>query len=148
MVTVFQNLLDCKRAELEKVRIRYEALQHDVAALERAATQELPPSLSAEALAPAVPHLPRKEKHARRVQQILELFRHHGGVLHLSAIMAELGISKNAAKEWMNTPIDQAPADCPWERVDGNRSRFRLKDHQSRPEPAPADERPGADVEL
>lgn len=133
MATVFQGLLDRKRAELEQARIRYEELQRDVAALERAAMMDLPLPLAAEAPAPAEPKLSRQERHAQRERQVIELFRLHGGVLHLSTVMRELEVSKNAAKDWMNLEIDRAPMAYPWERVDGNKSRFRLKEYGPRP---------------
>jgi len=137
MVTIFQNLLDHKRAELDQAKIRYEELQRDVAALERAASMQLPPSLFAEAPAPAMPKLSKKEKHALRERQIIELFHRSGGMLHLSTIMKELHVSKNAAKDWMNVEIDRAPMSCPWERVDGNKSRFIFKEDVRRQSPLP-----------
>ena len=128
MVSVFQNMLDNKRVELEQARIRYEALQRDVAALEHTSTMKLSPALSAEAPEPRLPKLSKSEKHALRKKQILALFQRHGGTLHLSEVMRELQVSKNAAKDWMNAEIDQAPVACPWELKDGNKSRFKLKD--------------------
>jgi len=128
MSTLFENLLSLKRAALEQARLRYEALQHDVATLEHAATMPLPPELLAEAPALRKPRLTKKEKHALRHEQIIKLFDKHAGVLRLTTIMKELDISKNAAREWMNAGIDRAPEMTPWTRVEGNRSRFKLKD--------------------
>jgi hypothetical protein len=41
--------------------------------------------------------------------------------------MRGLRVSKNAAKDWMNAPIDKMPEATPWTRVEGNKSRFALK---------------------
>jgi hypothetical protein len=127
MSTLFQHLLDSKKRELEQARMRFEELQRDIAALERAATMELPPELTQAVHLSSAPKLTKKEKHLLREKQILELFAQHEGTLHLSTIMAALKVSKNASKEWMNAPIDQSPENCPWERVEGNKSRFTLK---------------------
>jgi len=128
MTTLFDSLLSLKRAALEQARIHHEELQQEVAALERTAKMPLPPELLAEAPALRKPRLTKKEKHALRHEQIMEMFHRHGGVLRLTTIMNELKVSRNGAKDWMNAGIDQSPEMTPWTRVDGNRSRFMLKD--------------------
>jgi hypothetical protein len=77
----------------------------------------------------------KKEKHARRKKQVLELFHRHGGRLDLHTLMLELQVSRNSIKEWMNAGIDLAPETTPWTRQGSNKSRFILKEALS-PEPS------------
>ena len=136
MATVFETLLQIKRVELEQAKLRYEALQREVAALELIASMPLPPSLLAQAPALKPPKLTKKEKHALREKRVLELFHRYDGRLDLDTLIQELRVSRTAIKEWMNSGIDRAPETTPWTRLDGNKSRFILKEAVSPELPA------------
>ena len=135
---MLETLLHTKRVELKQAKLRHEALQHDVAALERTSAMPLPPALRAQAPAPQPAKLTKKQKHAQRKKQVLELFYRCGGRLDLQTLMQELRLSRNAIKEWMNACIDMAPETTPWMRQDGNKSRFILKEALS-PELSPTE---------
>ncbi len=127
MPTVFQTLLAVKKAETEKAKRRWEQLQREVAALECVAAMPLPQELLRVVPALGQAKFSRKEKSALRYKQVMELFGQHGGKLRLQTIVSALKVSRNAAKEWMNSLIDRSPETCPWTRVGDNRSRFMLK---------------------
>ncbi len=132
MVTIFQSLLDHKRNALEQARRRYDEAKQDVAALERAATMDLP-----DALLQPVPELVQETVRARRIQQIIDLFHRSGGTLHLREVMAELRLSKTSARRFMNGVVERLRADSPWDRYNGSQSRFVLRDGYTFYDPAP-----------
>lgn len=120
----FKTMLGLYRGNVEYMRVQYEEGLRNLAALERVSTINFPglPQDIKDVLLP--PKLTRRQRHAMRVERVLNLFFEHGGTLRLPTIMQALGLSKNAAKDWMNKQIDDFPETCQWERVNGNRSRF------------------------
>ena len=61
------------------------------------------------------------------MRQVLALFERKGGRIWVDDVMHECKITKNPAKEWMNSRIDMDPEGCPWDRVDGIKTMFVLK---------------------
>ena len=72
-------------------------------------------------------YLSREAKSELRMAKVLALFQRNGGRIFVEDVMRECKISKTPAKEWMNSRIDMDPDTCPWERFDGFKTIFVLK---------------------
>jgi hypothetical protein len=134
MTSVFQALLETKRAELAEAHRRYQDAEQDVTALERVAAMDLPLNL----LVPADKY-DATQLHGRRIDQVLDLLHRSGGTVHVRAVMAELQLSRTAARRFMNGVVDRFGDAAPWARVNGSRSEFVVRGFSPVDESSPAD---------
>jgi hypothetical protein len=127
MSIAFNDLLAAKRIRLRRLEFACEELRRDIGKLERVQESDIPEEVMSAVDWVGEARLSRQEKNDHRMEKVLTLFRIYGGQIRLEQLMRALNLSKNATKEWMNSPIDRDPASCPWERVLGSKSHFALR---------------------